>query len=292
MYSIGGFLMAVADSVPGVSGGTIAFLLGFYDKFIGSLHNIISGNKQEKIDALKFLIRLGIGWIIGFLLAVLAITSIFESHIYQVSSLFLGFIIFSIPIFLKDEKNVLMGKYINLIFTLIGALLVVGITLLNSQTSNDENSISGGFLSYIFIFISAMLAISAMVLPGISGSTILLILGLYFPVITAVKNLIHFDLSALPIVIVFGFGVLFGIVSVVKIINICLKKFRSQTIYMVLGLMLGSLYSIVRGPETLSEPQPAMDLHSFSIIFFLIGGAIIAVMQLAKYLKDKKISKN
>ena len=56
--------------------------------------------------------------------------------------------------------------------------------------------------------------------------------------------------------------------------------------------MLGSLYSIVRGPETLSEPQPAMDLHSFSIIFFLIGGAIIAVMQLAKYLKDKKISKN
>ncbi len=292
MYSIGGFLMALADSVPGVSGGTIAFLLGFYDKFIGSLHNIISGNKQEKIDALKFLIRLGIGWIIGFLLAVLAITSIFESHIYQVSSLFLGFIIFSIPIFLKDEKNVLMGKYINLIFTLIGALLVVGITLLNSQTSNDENSISGGFLSYIFIFISAMLAISAMVLPGISGSTILLILGLYFPVITAVKNLIHFDLSALPIVIVFGFGVLFGIVSVVKIINICLKKFRSQTIYMVLGLMLGSLYSIVRGPETLSEPQPAMDLHSFSIIFFLIGGAIIAVMQLAKYLKDKKISKN
>ena len=213
MYSIGGFLMALADSVPGVSGGTIAFLLGFYDKFIGSLHNIISGNKQEKIDALKFLIRLGIGWIIGFLLAVLAITSIFESHIYQVSSLFLGFIIFSIPIFLKDEKNVLMGKYINLIFTLIGALLVVGITLLNSQTSNDENSISGGFLSYIFIFISAMLAISAMVLPGISGSTILLILGLYFPVITAVKNLIHFDLSALPIVIVFGFGVLFGIVS-------------------------------------------------------------------------------
>lgn len=292
MYSIGGFLMALADSVPGVSGGTIAFLLGFYDKFIGSLHNIISGNKQEKIDALKFLIRLGIGWIIGFLLAVLAITSIFESHIYQVSSLFLGFIIFSIPIFLKDEKNVLMGKYINLIFTLIGALLVVGITLLNSQTSNDENSISGGFLSYIFIFVAAMLAISAMVLPGISGSTILLILGLYFPVITAVKNLIHFDLSALPIVIVFGFGVLFGIVSVVKIINICLKKFRSQTIYMVLGLMLGSLYSIVRGPETLSEPQPAMDLHSFSIIFFLIGGAIIAVMQLAKYLKDKKISKN
>lgn len=291
MYSVGGFLMALADSVPGVSGGTIAFLLGFYDKFISSLHNIVVGSRQERIDALKFLIKLGIGWIVGFILAVLAITNIFENHIYQVSSLFLGFIIFSVPVFLKEEKDVLKGKYINIIFTLLGAVLVVGITLLNSNISGNENALSGSFTEYLFLFISAMFAISAMVLPGISGSTILLICGLYFPVITAVKNLLHFDLSALPIVIVFGLGVIVGIVVVIKIINTCLKKFRSQTIYTVLGLMLGSLYSIIRGAETLKEPKPPMDLHSFSILFFLIGGAVIVIMQLAKYFKDKKLNK-
>lgn len=100
-----GFCMALADSVPGVSGGTIAFVLGFYDKFIKSLNNIVFGNKKEKIEALSFLIKLGIGWIIGMVLASLILTSLFESHIYKVSSLFLGFIIFSIPLIIKEEKK-------------------------------------------------------------------------------------------------------------------------------------------------------------------------------------------
>ena len=62
---IRGFCMALADSVPGVSGGTVAFLLGFYDRFISSLDDLITGNKQKKIEALKFLLRIGIGWVVG-----------------------------------------------------------------------------------------------------------------------------------------------------------------------------------------------------------------------------------
>ena len=93
-----GFCMALADCVPGVSGGTIAFILGFYDKFITSLDNLFTGTKSERIEALKFLIKIGIGWGIGAILGVLVLTSVFESHIYAVSSLFLGFIVFSIPL--------------------------------------------------------------------------------------------------------------------------------------------------------------------------------------------------
>ena len=70
--------MALADSIPGVSGGTIAFILGFYDEFVNSLHNFISGNKIERISAIKFLSKIGIGWATGFLLSVIFITSIFE----------------------------------------------------------------------------------------------------------------------------------------------------------------------------------------------------------------------
>ena len=90
---IRGFCMALADSVPGVSGGTIAFLLGFYDQFITSIDDLMTGNMEKKKKALFFLVKIGIGWVCGFLMAVLILTSVFESHIYAISSLFIGFII-------------------------------------------------------------------------------------------------------------------------------------------------------------------------------------------------------
>ena len=79
---IRGFCMALADSVPGVSGGTIAFLMGFYDNFITSIDDLLTGNMEKKKKAFMFLVKLGIGWVIGFLSAVLVLTSVFESHIY------------------------------------------------------------------------------------------------------------------------------------------------------------------------------------------------------------------
>ena len=106
-----GFCMALADSVPGVSGGTIAFLLGFYDKFIESLGNLMTGTKEQRIDAIKFLIKIGIGWGVGFISAILILASVFEAHIYKISSLFLGFIIFAIPIIIIEEKHEFKGKY-------------------------------------------------------------------------------------------------------------------------------------------------------------------------------------
>lgn len=123
-----GFCMALADSVPGVSGGTIAFIMGFYDRFITALNQIVFGKWKEKKKAGRYLVRLGAGWIMG------------------------------------------------------------------------------------------MIAISAMFLPGISGSTLLLIFGVYIPVITAVKKLLSLQLEYLPAVFFFGCGVLAGAVTVVKAI--------------------------------------------------------------------------
>ena len=90
--AIGGFCMALADSVPGVSGGTVAFIMGFYDQFIGSVHDLAFGKMEDKKKAIAYLIKLGIGWIIGMGLAVVILSALFESHIYVVSSLFIGFI--------------------------------------------------------------------------------------------------------------------------------------------------------------------------------------------------------
>jgi len=292
--AINGFCMALADSVPGVSGGTIAFIMGFYDNFINSLDGIIYGNRDEKKKALSFLIKLGIGWIIGMIGAVLILTKLFESKIYAVSSVFMGIIGFAIPLIIKEEKEALKGKYINLIFTLIGIAVVVAITLFNPVTG-ESNAVDISNLSFglgTYIFVSAMIAISAMVLPGISGSTLLLIFGLYIPIISSIKEVLHFNFEYLPALIVFGLGVIAGITLVVKGIKVALKKFRSQTISCIIGLMVGSLYAIVMGPTTLEVPKAAMTFGTFSIVFFLIGGAVIVGLELLKrYLEKKQIEK-
>ena len=281
--------MALADSVPGVSGGTIAFIMGFYDKFINSLDSLIYGSKKEKIESLKFLIKLGIGWIVGMVLAALVLANLFDKHIYIISSLFLGFVIFAIPLIIKEEKECLKGKYYNIIFTIIGIVLVVLITILNPVSSNSSVDITKlNFGLIIYLIIAGMVAISAMVLPGISGSTLLLIFGLYISIMTGIKEVLHFNLEYLPSLFFFGLGVIIGILSVIKILKNALKKFRSATIYLVLGLMLGSVYAIIMGPTTLKVAKSAMSIKTFNILFFIIGGIIIIGLEKLKGILNKK----
>ena len=131
-----------------------------------------------------------------------------------------------------------------------------------------------------------------MVLPGISGSTLLLIFGLYTGIIGAIKEVLTFNFSYLPILIIFGLGVLTGIATTIKVIKFVLKKYRSQTVYLILGLMIGSIYAIFMGPTTLEVAKPAMNLSSFSFIFFIIGGALIVGLERLKVVFEGKETKN
>lgn len=290
---IRGFCMALADSVPGVSGGTIAFILGFYDKFINSLNSLVStkSNKEEKLESLRFLIKIGIGWAVGMVLAVLFISSVFTTHIYKISSLFLGFIIFSLPLIFREEKAEIVGKYKNIIFAVIGILVVAAITYFNPATSGGTgtnlslDNLNIGLIAYVFVV--GAIAICAMILPGISGSTLLLIFGIYAPIMTAVKSVIKFDFSYLPIVIVFGLGVITGIVSIIRLLRYLLANHRSKVIYTIIGLMIGSLYAVVMGPTTLEIPEAPMGFGEFSILFFLLGGALILGLEKLKKVLDK-----
>ena len=283
-----GFMMALADSVPGVSGGTIAFLLGFYDKFITSLNYLMSKNKNHRKSGIRFLIKIGIGWVIGMVASILVLTSVFETHIYKISSLFMGFIILSIPIVILEEKEVLKGKYLNIIFTIIGAALVLLITYFNSTQIASMSLTKLSFGSSIYIFLVGMIAISAMILPGISGSTLLLIFGLYLPIINSIKELLYLNISSFWGLFIFGLGVIVGILSIVKLLKKALEKYRSQTVYTIIGLMLGSIYSIVMGPTTLDVPVAALSISSFSIIFFIIGGLFVWGLQKLKTINEKK----
>lgn len=290
---VGGFLMALADSVPGVSGGTVAFIMGFYDDFIGSLNNIVSRDKEKRKKAIIFLVKLMSGWIVGMASAALVITAVFEENIYEISSLFLGFVIFAIPLIVAEEKNAFKGKYYNVIWVFLGAALVVGLTYFSKGTASSS-LVWGefGFASGVLLFFAAMFAISAMVLPGISGSTILLVFGFYQPVMDAIRGILHFDFAYFVGLCIFGFGVLAGIFSTVKGLKIVLEKFRSATMYGIIGMMLGSLYAIVMGPSNLKDnPKPVMTFDTFNVVFFIIGGIVILGLQVLKAVLAKREAK-
>lgn len=282
-----GFMMALADSVPGVSGGTIAFLLGFYDNLINSLDSLLSKNKEKRNSGKKYLLKLGIGWVIGMAISVLILTSVFEKHIYEISSLFMGFIILSIPIIIKEEKETLRGNYINIIFTIIGIILVYLITYFNNTSITTMSLTNLSFSSAIYIFIAGMIAISAMILPGISGSTLLLIFGLYLPVITGIKDILHLNFAPFFGLTIFGLGIITGILSIIKLLKKALDKYRTQTVYMIIGLMIGSIYSIIMGPTTLDTPVNPINIYNFSFIFFIIGGLVVWGLQKIKSINEK-----
>ena len=288
MQILNGFCMALADSVPGVSGGTIAFLVGFYDKFITAIDDLITGNMEKKKVAFVFLIKLGIGWVLGFISAVLVLTRVFESHIYAISSLFIGFIIFAIPVVIREEKESLGQNKKYLFFVLIGMAIVSAITYFNPVSGGEGMSFDNfSFGLGVYLFLAGAVAISAMVLPGISGSTLLLIMGIYLPIINGIKEILHFNFSSFLPIFCFGCGILVGVFSVVKLIRKALEHFRAQTIYLIIGMMIGSIYAVIMGPTTLDVPQEPMTIKEFQILFFIIGGAVILGMQRLKAIKEK-----
>ena len=213
----------------------------------------------------------------------LLLSSLFESHIYTVSSLFIGFIAGSIPVVIKEEDTVFRKPQRGFVFLCIGIFLVVLITWLNGKIG--MSSVNLGNISFALalkLFLVGMIAISAMFLPGISGSTLLLIFGMYIPVINGIKSLLSMDFSCFPSLVIFGFGVLTGAVTVVKIIQICLEKFRAQSMYMILGMMIGSFYAIIMGPTTLETAQSALSFHNFNIIAAIIGLGLVTGMHILK----------
>lgn len=289
LNGIRGFCMAMADSVPGVSGGTIAFLLGFYDEFINSLNDLMGKDNARRKQAFFFLFKLGVGWVAGFCLSVLVLSGLFQEHIYEISSVFMGLTFFAVPMVIREEKDSIRGRYGNLVFTVLGIGLVFCISYFNPAGGQGMNvsveHLSMGLVAYVFL--TAMVAITAMVLPGISGSTLLLIFGIYVPIIGAVKELLHMNLNYVPILLVFGMGVITGIVGIIKTIKMCLERYRSQTIYAILGLMIGSLYAITKGPTTLDVPMEPLGLQTFSILFSLLGGLILAGLEVLKTRLEK-----
>lgn len=230
-----GMIMGVSDVVPGVSGGTIAVILGFYDRLIASINGIFT--KEWKVH-LRFLIPLGIG--IG--LAIFSFSHLMnwllEHHQKPTYYFFLGLIIGILPYLFResDAKNTFQWKHY--------ALLLIGILLISFLPLNPDEGViieHKTFTTYILLFFSGFIASAAMILPGISGSFVLLVIGVYSTVMHAV------EVIDLKVIFVVGIGIFLGIVTMSKIINYFLHHYRIATFAMIIGLVIGSIFVIFPG---------------------------------------------
>ena len=282
--------MALADSVPGVSGGTVAFIMGFYDRFINALHDLFGRDNAVRRTALLYLLKLGAGWIVGMALCVSLLADLFASHIYFMSSLFLGLTVSSVPFVALAEKSALR-RWQFMPFGLLGAALVVSLTMLRANSgllTVDMTNIQA--LDAVYLFLAGAVAITAMVLPGISGSSILLIAGVYLPVIQAIRQLLHLDLRVVPGLMALGLGVIAGVALSIRAIRTALQKYRSAMIWFILGLMLGSLYAIAMGPSSLQVPQPPLDIATFRPLAFLLGAGLLVGLELFRRRMERSVT--
>lgn len=287
-----GMMMAIADSVPGVSGGTIAFILGFYDKFIDNMHEFFEGEMGKRWDSFKYLFNLGLGWVFGLLLSIFFLSEFFQKEIYFMSSVFLGLTFMSLPFLIQSEKKILRENKKDFYFIFIGIILVVFLVYFRekSRLIGDFDLINPNIFDYIYLFFAGAFAISAMVLPGISGSSILLIAGVYIPIVEALGEVMRFNFEKILPILVMSFGIIFGIFMSIRIIREKMRKNRDKMIYLILGMIVGSLFAIIMGPTTVGKNLP-LNLNNFSLSGFILGIFILFVLELIRILRIKKEKK-
>lgn len=240
-----GFFMGIANVIPGVSGGTIAIILGIYEQLIGAINHFLKDIKKN----IKLLTPLAIGLILAVLTMSKVIEVSYDKFPVPIFMFFVGLVIGGIPLIksnIKNKKDI--WKPSNLLIMLFTLILVVFLASYKFIFSVDfeVNLNNLNIFGYLLLFIVGMIASATMIIPGISGSLVLMILGYYYPILSMINSLVKFDNLFKNILVlgVFGLGVLIGIILVSKLIEKLLQKYRNKTFYAILGFVYGSVIAI------------------------------------------------
>ncbi|HFD6055178.1 TPA: DUF368 domain-containing protein [Staphylococcus aureus] len=257
-----GFAMGTSDLVPGVSGGTIALLLGIYNQFISSISGIFS---RRFWPSFTFLIPI----IIGMLLAMGSLSNLFNyllsQHHIPTMFFFGGLIIGIVPYLLKisNYKTSFTTKHYMMVIAGIAILIVI--TLMNNGDKHAGETLTLSTSLIIKYFIAGMCASSAMLLPGISGSFMLLVFGVYGTVMLAISEVVKLNFTGLPILLAVGFGVLAGFIISSKIIQYFLTHHKLMTFALIIGFVVGSFFAVFPGLPT------NIVMWFVSLVVFIIG---------------------
>ena len=287
---LNGVAFGITETVPGVSGGTIAIILGFYHE---TIHNINHFTEDYR-KSLRFFIPLALGIIVGLLSFASIMKYLLTNFSFPTMSFFIGLIVGIVPhIYSKARvsSRKIKPKTVALVILPILALIIMSIVLrsLKSESAADSAEVINniGIPFMLFILLAGIIAAAALVIPGISGSFVLLLLGLYTIAIDSVSSirLLLSDftntsllLNICKVLIPLGVGIIIGGLSMARLVERLLKNHPEVTYSVILGLLLGSVYVLLTDPATFQSGVSALSIavglltiSAGSVISFRLG---------------------
>ncbi|MCI8515993.1 MAG: DUF368 domain-containing protein [Hungatella sp.] len=275
MDVIKGMLIGIANIIPGVSGGTMAVSLGIYDKLISSVSNLLRDWKKSLITLLPIILGCGIG-IVGF---TYIIEYLLSRHTFVTCMAFVGLILGGLPVLFSSLKGELKksGSPIGISGILAFVVLFLAAAALPMVHTDDQvlKTFSVTPATLIALFLVGVVASATMVVPGVSGSLVMMILGYYYGIINTIKSFLDalraLDTAGLAhgfaLLVPFGIGVLLGIFLIAKLITFLFEKFGVQTYCAILGLIVASPFAIFYNTGALNQ------IPSF---FSIVVGLVLA----------------
>lgn len=264
-----GAVFGVANIIPGVSGGTIALTMGVYEDFISSISNFF--NKPKK--SLKFLLPFGIGAALSILLMSKLISYCLTKFPFPTTLFFVGLIIGGVPMLTKKVKKKKI-KATNLGIATLTFSIVMIMFFMKSR-NNFVNLVNPNLLMYLVLGLVGMIAAATMIIPGVSGSFVLMLLGFYEPIVNTVGDLTNFSnlVHNILILVPFGLGVLVGMILIAKLIEFLFKKYEVPTYYAILGFVIASIITLVLGAIS----------TKLAFIHIIVGLITLAIGSIAGY---------
>ena len=242
---IKGAIIGIANIIPGVSGGTLAVSLGIYETIINAIGNFFKNIKKNFL----ILLPLCLGTITGVLSTSKLVTVAMDKYKAQTIFLFVGLIFGGISLLMKKTRRKNTPMNITIFF-----IVFISVILINFLTPNinDVSLVNLDIIDYIKLLVIGTIASSAMVIPGISGSFILMLIGYYEPIINTIANLTDFAniTNHLAILIPFGIGVVIGIIALSKLIMFLIKKNEVRTYFAIMGFVLSSIVVLLMQIES------------------------------------------
>lgn len=261
LAAVYGLVFGIANIIPGVSGGTMLVVFGCYDKVCGAL----SLNLKEIKKNIVFLIFFGIGAVIGLLGFSYVITWLFDNFPTETYMFFMGLIVGSAPLIIRNATVKEKFRPICAVPFVLALALVVGLTMLEQFSVTSSEASAEGIGGMIMYLAAGFLAAVAMIIPGVSGSFIMVLLGTYETVISA----IHIHSLNFAVIIPTAIGVIAGLVLGARLITFLLKRYRLIVFSAILGLVVGSLYAIF-------PPGFGFNLDTLIGVFALAAGFAVA----------------
>lgn len=270
-----GLVIGLASVLPGVSGGTIAVSMGIYDKVISCITHLFKNFKKN----LLFLLPIGIGVIISIIGSAFGLDYLFDTFPMQTNWLFIGLILGSVPyIYGKVKKEIIRPGHILVSAFFFAFIIVFALLGINEGTDVILNKELGSFIKLFFV---GIIASATLIIPGVSGSMILLMIGYYNPLLKIITSIIE-NMTSLNIndaiknifvLAPFGLGIVFGIFALANLIEMIFKKAPTYAYWGILGLIVASPFGIV-----LSTSFPELNIVRFitSFITFVAGIMIAA----------------